>query len=366
MAIQQGFRNIDGALYIHQENTDTASISVAMGMDVATSIWTLNVISGAGAKPGSGYQPIAVDPATGNLTLSSDGSGAVIISGNFSLPGDLTVPGNILLPTTSSTVGQIRVNNIPFIHAFGTRNTFIGEPSGNFTLTTGSSEANTGVGSNTLLQLTTGQANVGVGDFTLNIVTTGSFNTGVGQDVFETLLTGSFNVGIGIGSGGSYVTSESSNILINSLGVVGDSNTLRIGRASGSGNGELGKSFIHGIRGVTTGNADAIAVLIDSAGQLGTVSSSIRFKENIEDMGDDSSAILNLRPVTFTYKTKPDKKQYGLIAEEVLSVMPDLVVYNQDGDVESVKYHDLPALLLNELKKANDRISALEQRLNNR
>ena len=102
-------------------------------------------------------------------------------------------------------------------------------------------------------------------------------------------------------------------------------------------------------------------LLVDSANQLGTVSSSIRYKENVLDMDNVSSAILKLRPVTFDLKNRPSsKRQVGLIAEEAYEVMPDLVVHNMDGEIESVKYHDLPALLLNELQKAVKRIEVLE------
>jgi hypothetical protein len=96
-------------------------------------------------------------------------------------------------------------------------------------------------------------------------------------------------------------------------------------------------------------------VLIDSNGQLGTVSSSRRYKEDIHDMGVATDGLLRLRPVTFRYKkpyadgTKPI--QYGLIAEEVEEVYPDLVVRGKDGQVETVQYYKLDAMLLNEVQK---------------
>ncbi len=114
------------------------------------------------------------------------------------------------------------------------------------------------------------------------------------------------------------------------------------------------KTVIAGIRGITTGVANGIPVLIDSTGQLGTVSSSRRYKEDIEDMAGASGRLLSLRPVTFRYRqafadgSKPI--QYGLVAEEVAEVFPDLVVYNEDGEPETVKYHVLATMLLNELQ----------------
>ena len=115
--------------------------------------------------------------------------------------------------------------------------------------------------------------------------------------------------------------------------------------------------------GATTGVADGIAVLIDSAGQLGTVSSSRRFKKEIEDMGEASESLLALRPVTFRYRQEPvagqQPLQFGLIAEEVAEVLPDLVVYDGEGRPETVRYHLLSSLLLNELQKQHRDLLAL-------
>lgn len=119
-----------------------------------------------------------------------------------------------------------------------------------------------------------------------------------------------------------------------------------------------------GIRGRTTGNADAIPVLIDSAGQLGTVSSSRRFKEDIHDMGHASERLLQLRPVTFRY-TQPFADgakpiQYGLIAEDVAEVFPELVARDADGRIETVHYQKLDVLLLNELQSLYREVQALK------
>jgi hypothetical protein len=128
------------------------------------------------------------------------------------------------------------------------------------------------------------------------------------------------------------------------------------------------RTFIAGIRGVTTGAADAVPVVIDSNGQMGTVSSSRRFKQDIHDMADMSRRLLQLRPVTFRYTqaygdgSKPI--QYGLVAVEVAETFPELAVRDANGNVETVHYETLNVLLLNELKKQQDRIEALEQRLN--
>jgi len=125
------------------------------------------------------------------------------------------------------------------------------------------------------------------------------------------------------------------------------------GTAGVAGSG-ITRTFIAGIQGRTTGLAGS-AVLIDANGQLGTISSSRRYKKDIEAMADASERLQQLRPVKFHYK-QPDATgehpiQYGLIAEEVAEVFPELVVRDEKGQPEAVAYHLLPALLLNELQK---------------
>ncbi|MBI4419467.1 MAG: tail fiber domain-containing protein [Gemmatimonadetes bacterium] len=108
-----------------------------------------------------------------------------------------------------------------------------------------------------------------------------------------------------------------------------------------------------------------MSVLIASDGQLGTVSSSRRVKEDIRDMGESSRRLLQLRPVRFRYiqasadGAKP--LQYGLIAEEVAEVYPELVTYDATGEPTAVMYHVLPALLLNELQRQERELAALRQ-----
>jgi len=117
------------------------------------------------------------------------------------------------------------------------------------------------------------------------------------------------------------------------------------------------RTFISGIRGVTTGNADAIPVMIDSDGQLGTMSSSRRFKHEIKSMDNASEAILALKPVTFHYENDKTKTpQFGLIAEEVAEVNPDLVVRDKNGEIYTVRYDQVNAMLLNEFLKAHERL----------
>ena len=143
-------------------------------------------------------------------------------------------------------------------------------------------------------------------------------------------------------------------------GAAAENNTIRIGSFGAIGN--QNRFFVAGVKGVTTGSATAVPVLIDANGQLGTTSSSRRFKDNIADMNGASSVLMNLRPVTFQYKahgTGDDRPlQYGLIAEEVAEVAPELVAYSKDSKIETVYYQHLPPMLLNEFQKQQRTIAA--------
>ena len=161
---------------------------------------------------------------------------------------------------------------------------------------------------------------------------------------------GSSNIAIGANAGSNLSSNAVGNIIVASAGFPGDNHTIRIGTLSGQ-----SSFFAGGISGATTGLSNAVQVVIDSNGQLGTISSSARYKEDIHDMADASSGLLSLRPVTFRYKqpyadgTKP--LDYGLIAEEVAKVYPDLVVKDAGGNVQTVQYQKLTPMLLNEVQK---------------
>jgi hypothetical protein len=256
--------------------------------------------------------------------------------------------------------------------------------------TTGS--ANTASGSNALLSNTTGSNNVASGINALYSNTSGGYNvasgfqallntnaganTALGSSALQNSTTGTYNTAIGANAGVN-VTTGSNTIEIGNPGYSSDSGVIRIGCTSNCGAlgaGPQTTAFVAGIYGVTTSASNAVPVLIDSNGNLGTISSSRRYKEDIQDMGDTSSGLLRLRPVTFRYKhpyedgSKPT--QYGLIAEEVAEVYPDLVARSADGQIETVKYQVLDSMLLNELQKQNatitaqkDQIRSLEERL---
>lgn len=306
--------------------------------------------------------------------------------------GNITLPNTAATPTGMIMIGGTAVAN-RFIHNFGTDNTFIGAGAGNVTLTTALN--NTGVGPGVLDALTdgdnntamgknaltavssgvnncafgtdsltsvTGDDNTGIGYNSMASLTTGDNNQALGYQSLSILDTGSYNLALGDGCGVNYNGAESSNLLLLNDGVNGESNKLRIG-THGSGNGEQDRCYIAGIYGVTVGGTNS-AVLIDNAHMLGTVSSSIRYKDNVQDMADQSSGLMDLRPVIFNWKKDKNKTiQYGLIAEEVHEILPGLVNYNDEGKPDGVRYHDMPAMLLNEIQNQQRIINKLVSRI---
>ena len=210
---------------------------------------------------------------------------------------------------------------------------------------------NTAAGFQALTSNTTGNHNTADGDIALLHNTTGNFNTASGAHALALNTSGDSNIALGFQAGGQ-LTTGSNNIDIGNVGIAAESRTIRIGTP-----GSQTRTFIGGIRGVTTGHPNAVPVVIDSFGQLGTVSSSERFKKEIEPMGQSSEAILALKPVRFHYKSDASSTpQFGLIAEEVAQVNPDLVVRDGKGEIYTVRYDAVNAMLLNEFLKEHKRI----------
>ncbi|MEO5753298.1 MAG: tail fiber domain-containing protein [Chthoniobacterales bacterium] len=169
------------------------------------------------------------------------------------------------------------------------------------------------------------------------------------------MSTGEGNTAIGT-LAGFKLTTEKNNIDIGHQGVAGDANTIRIGTPRTQKN-----VFIAGISGVTV--ASGVGVVVDQQGHLGTVTSSSRYKEKIQPMKDASEALLALQPVTFRYKKELDPAaipQFGLVAEEVAKVDPDLVARDEEDKPYTVRYEAVNAMLLNEFLKAHHQLD--EQR----
>jgi hypothetical protein len=205
---------------------------------------------------------------------------------------------------------------------------------------------NTAIGYSAL-ESNNGSDNTGIGIFALTF-NNGNGNTAVGSGALIGNSTGSFNTALGQNAGQGLVEGESNNIDIgyNVVGVTGENNTIRIG------NTDITDTFISGISGATV--ASGAAVLVDSNGHLGTVTSSKRFKEGIRPMNKTSEAIFSLEPVAFRYKKEIDPagtSQFGLVAEDVERINPDLVVRDKNGEIYTVRYEAVNAMLLNEFLK---------------
>ena len=222
--------------------------------------------------------------------------------------------------------------------------------------TTGGSSSETGgnaaFGNFALSTNTIGGGDAAFGFSALTALTTGNNNLGVGTAALQKLTTGSDNIAVGTGAGGNLSGGETNNIYVGNSGIAGESNTIRIGFI-----GSMTAAYIAGISGEASPNG--VDVLVNGAGQLGTVTSSRRFKHQIADMGDESDVLMKLRPVTFYYKPELDQtqaRQYGLVAEEVAEVAPQLVVFDKNGTPEAVRYHFVNAMMLNEVQKQRQQI----------
>src|SRR5262245_59174929 len=295
-------------------------------------------------------------------------------------PNDNTAEGDrALFNLTTGRLNTALGFEALFSNADGDRNTAIGVNALHNTTTGGT--GNTAIGVNALHQNTTGDDNVAIGT-ALFLSTTASFNTAIGNDALARNKTGNYNTANGFQALDHNTTGErntaigfnsldknttgSFNVAIGAgagIGVTTADDVICIGR-SVAGENVSGTCFIGNIRDVTTQNANALPVVIDGAGQLGTVASSERFKKDIAIMGQASEGILSLRPVTFHYKTDTTgTPQFGLIAEEVAKVNPALVVPDKDGKPFTVRYDAVNAMLLNEFLKARRQIDAQQKQI---
>ena len=218
-----------------------------------------------------------------------------------------------------------------------------------------SGHRNTAIGY-TALESGHGSDNTAVGAYALS--SNGDGNTAVGSGALIGNLTGSLNTALGQNAGQGLVNgNESNNIDIgaNVYGVTGESNTIRIG------NGNITGTYISGISGQTaTGGA---AIFVNANGKLGTMTSSKRFKDEIKPMDKASEVLLALKPVTFRYKKEIDPtrtSQFGLVAEDVEKVNPDLIVRDTEGKPNTVRYEAVNAMLLNEFLKEHRKTEKLE------
>src|SRR6476660_5596020 len=280
--------------------------------------------------------------------VENTGNGAFALFTNTEGTGNTAAGASALFSNTIGGSNTASGANAMFSNSTGSANTATGafalndNVTGNFNTAIGSQALlsnaiggnNTAIGGNALFTNTDGHDNTAAGLQALASNTTGDANTAVGRNALVSNITGNGNTALGI-SAGSDVTDASNVICIGHVGAnVNDS------------------CFIGNIRDALVA-PDASPVLIDSAGNLGTTSgSSRRFKNEIQPMEKASESIIALRPVTFHYKTdKTNTTQFGLIAEQVAQVNPELVVRDQNGELLTVRYEAVNAMLLNEFLK---------------
>jgi endosialidase-like protein len=295
--------------------------------------------------PDGGYPGGNTAEGTGALLFHSSGTYDTAI-GWESLRGTSSASFN-----TGVGAGTLALNNAD-------RNTATGAGA---LLLNGDGSSNTANGALSMVFNATGANNSALGDSALESNTSGNCNTAVGHEALVSNNVGHDNTGVGcsalggntsgnnntaIGSGaGANLTSGDNNIYIGSAGEANESNTIHLGNDSSA------ATFLGGISGI---NVIGVPVLVSITGQLGITVSSERFKQDVASMGDSSEALFDLKPVTFHYKKQLDPqgiRQFGLVAEQVAKVNPDLVVRDKQGKIMTVRYDAVNAMLLNEFLK---------------
>jgi hypothetical protein len=345
------------ALYRNSGSYNTALGGFVMNDNGAGSE-DVGVGSGALNDNSSGGQDVAVgnsamafndsgslDTADGYKALMSNSSGSYnTASGAFALGSNTTANGNTAAGYAALFSNTTGIRNT----ASGYKSLYAAQASNNNTAmgfqvlaatTTGANNA--AFGADALLANTTGNGNAAFGTNALYQATTGTQNVAVGANALNFNLAGSGNIAIGYAAGD--LIGKNNNIDIGAPGEGADSGVIRIGSTKQT------AIYIPSIGATHTTGA---AVVLTSSGQLGVVSSSERYKTAIAPMGRSSEKLQKLRPVSFRLKDQPDGAlQYGLIAEEVDQVYPELVIRDASDTIQGVRYDELAPMLLNEVQK---------------
>ena len=222
---------------------------------------------------------------------------------------------------------------------------------------------NTAVGEEALFSNNNAQANTAVGDRTLMATTDGSFNTAIGASAMPYNVLGNTNTVVGAVAGFNLVNGDFNTYLGDLVGAQAPDEDSVIRIADLSSGYAMNACFIGGIFGNLT---PGVPVYINADGQLSTTASSARFKDEIKPMEKASEAIFALKPVTFRYKKEFDRQgvpQFGLIAEEVEKVNPDLVYHDGQGEIYTVRYDAVNAMLLNEFLKEHREVQELKKQV---
>jgi uncharacterized coiled-coil protein SlyX len=296
--------------------------------------------------------------ATGSAALMSNTTGIRNTANGFAALSSNTT-GNRNTATGRAALGNNTTgnhntadgHNALIFNSTGNDNTAIGTFALVFN-TTGNQNTANGYGA--MLFNTTGNQNTGTGYFAVYQNTTGNNNTGHGYSALLNNTTGVGNIALG-SFAGSNLTTGDNNIDIGNQGVAAEANTIRIGTQ-----GTQAKTFIAGI---SDAGVAGVAVKVNAAGQLGIPPSAARFKNEIKPMDKASETILALKPVSFRYKKEIDPQgipEFGLVAEEVEKVNPDLITRDQEGKPYTVRYEAVNAMLLNEFLKEHRKVQEQE------
>jgi trimeric autotransporter adhesin len=333
-----GFENTAAGAFALFSNT-TGFYNTALGGSVLLSNTTgnYNTATGLNALPfnTTGYD----NTATGAFALFSNTTGS-----------DNTAAGLFALFSSTSGHYNTAVGSQALFFNSGSDNT----AGGAFALFSNHGNYNTATGYSSLYSNATGSDNTATGFNVLAFNTTGCQNTAAGFNALARNTIGSSNIALGYEAGVNLATGDN-NIDIGNAGAASDSGVIRIGTT-----GTHATTFVAGIRG--TPITGSVAVGITANGQLGVRASSARFKEAIKPMESASEAILSLQPVTFRYKKELDPEgipQFGLVAEEVEKVNPDLVARDEQGKPYTVRYDQVNAMLLNEFLKEHRKVEDL-------
>jgi hypothetical protein len=288
--------------------------------------------------------------ANGAFALFSNTEG-----GNNTATGSGALFGNTIgNGNTATGSGALRVNTT------GASNTAIGVRA----LFINNADNNTATGYTALLNNTDGVDNTATGYQALLSNTTGSQNTAVGAGALASADDSIDNVAVGFGA-----LSDANGGDCIALGAFAGSNVTTAFNVIAIGHSGLNvddTTWIDNIYGVTTQSGTTLPVVVSNQGQLGTASSSRRFKKEVKPMDNASEAVLALKPVTFQYKTdNTSTPQFGLIAEDVAAVDPNLVVRDENGEIYTVRYDAVNAMLLNEFLKEHRKVEEQNGRLEN-
>jgi hypothetical protein len=340
-----GFTTAEGSNALQNLTTGVGNTATGWHSLFGNTTGNLNTAIGAGTLL---FNAGDNNTATGALALLSNTTGFYnTADGAFALLRNTEGSGNTAsgyqaLYSNTSGSNNAAFGYVALYSNTGSFNTALGSQTLVYN-TTGNQ--NTATGYQALVFNTTGESNTAIGHYSLHANTEGNSNTAFGNQALVSNTTGSANIAIGSGAGFS-LTTGSSNIYIGNSGNPAENSTIRIG-------GLQTATYLAGIAGQTVG-AGGTTCYVDNAGKLGVFLSARRYKENIQCMDDASAALFSLKPVTFRYKPEFDKSgtsHFGLIAEEVAEVAPHLVTHDAKGQLSTVRYEAVNAMLLNEFLK---------------